>query len=115
MPKFHILSGNLVLAAQPGHPSGKKQISIGFGAEVEMSDTDRKAVDPHGDKLATPEAFAELRKAADAHSAFLARQKALGSAPVALTPKLLAAFEALALSEKKPEPKKLESKKEGAK
>lgn len=103
MPKFHVISGTLIVAApvdKDGKPvGGKKQNVIGFGGEVDFTEAERHAVDPRGEKLATPEAFADLRKAADAHAAYLAKQKALGSAPLALTPKVLAAFEALTKAE----------------
>jgi len=104
MPKFHVISGNLLVAApldKDGNPiGGKKQVSIGFGGDVEMSEADRQQVDPRGERFVPTHAFLELRKAADAHHAFLEKQKALGSAPVSLTPKLLNSFVALAEAEK---------------
>ncbi len=94
MPKFIIISGSLIVPATDDQKkqTGKKQISLGFGSEVEMSAEEHRAVDPKGDQLITPEAFADLRKAVDAHQAFLAKQKELGAAQVALSPKLISSF-----------------------
>lgn len=93
MPKFIVISGNLITKAPEG--SKKKQDTLGFGSEVEMSLEDHRAVDPKGERLISPEAFGELKKSADAHRAFLARQKELGASLVELSPKLMANFAAL--------------------
>lgn len=122
MPKFIIIGGSLIVAAPKDQQekTGKKQVTLGFGAEVEMSLAEHAAADPKGDQLVTVEAFADLKKAVEAHQAFLAKQKELGAGAVHLNPKLIANFAKLEadrlaeLAAKKPS-EKPQPKKEGAK
>ena len=123
MSKFIVIGGSLIVAVPKDQQEklGKKQLTLGFGAEVEMSEAEHKAVDPKGDQLVTPEAFADLKKAVEAHQAFLEKQKQLGASMVQLSPKLIASFakleaERLAAEALKAEAlKKPTQKKEGAK
>lgn len=73
MPKFIITHGS-VITARPleadGSPKkGGKQTVLSVGDEIELSPEDRKHIDPTGTQFVTPEMFADLKKAADAHLA----------------------------------------------
>lgn len=85
MPKFHVISGSLIVG-----PKGKQR-NVGLGGEVEFTEEQRQSVDPTGELLASPEAFAELKASAIALAKFEIRQK-LTSSPSTLNAKLLRAL-----------------------
>lgn len=104
MPKFHVISGSLILGSR-----GQQQ-TLGVGAEVELSDEEKKSIDPKGEVLVTAAAFADLKRAAEAQRAFLDKQEASSSLAHTLSPKLLDALAPKKPKAKKEEPAKKETK-----
>jgi len=107
MPKFHVVEGSFVvtLPKEPGadKDAKPKQQTIGLGGEVELTNEARRALDPRGEMLVTPEVFAELKKIADAHVA-LSSKLSKPLANVAVNHKLIAALAALPAPKKDTKP-----------